>query len=289
MGRYQRCSRPGGHRPWKTYGANVPQVVFLRSPHRCRSLYRNGFEELSPRVHGGSGQADLLFSYSFREDTMPRACSICERRERQQIDQAGLTGASYRDIARRFGASHSAVHRHSQHVSKAIAAAVEEDPAAYGRAVLAQVRNLTERSVRMIDRAESEGDRRDPRGQKLPRIDREAPGARGRAPCPRAQRRSHRAGEAAPGRDRGNASGVADGAQRCSEVASDEPRIQASSRRRPGCGSIRLGTGESGIGRATPSSPYHKRAVLIRPILTSKCDASRRATTIRALTSLRGR
>ena len=43
---------------------------------------------------------------------MLRACSICTHPQRQAIDQALMAGVVFRNIARRFGTSTTAVHRH---------------------------------------------------------------------------------------------------------------------------------------------------------------------------------
>lgn len=43
---------------------------------------------------------------------MPRPCSVCTHPQRQAIDQALIAGAVFRNIARRFGTSTTAVHRH---------------------------------------------------------------------------------------------------------------------------------------------------------------------------------
>ncbi len=91
---------------------------------------------------------------------MGRPCSVCTNPRRKEIDEALLTGTPYRDIARRFQTSTAAAHRHSRHVQNALAAVASEDPVAYGRTVLAQVRILTERAVRILDRAENEGELR---------------------------------------------------------------------------------------------------------------------------------
>jgi len=45
-------------------------------------------------------------------------------------------------------------------VKRAVAAATDESPAEYGRAILAQVRTLGDRAVRILDRVEEAGDLR---------------------------------------------------------------------------------------------------------------------------------
>jgi hypothetical protein len=43
---------------------------------------------------------------------MPRRCTVCDHPERRSIDEALVTGAPYRSVAKRFGLSESAVYRH---------------------------------------------------------------------------------------------------------------------------------------------------------------------------------
>ena len=89
---------------------------------------------------------------------MAQQCTICTHSRKSEIDRAALDGTSYRDIARNFRTSHSAVHRHSRHIQKGVVAVSEQDPVAYGRAILAQARALGERAIAILDRAEEEGD-----------------------------------------------------------------------------------------------------------------------------------
>ena len=50
---------------------------------------------------------------------MPQTCSICKHASRGEVDQALLSGEAYRNVARRFEASESAVFRHSKdHISQ---------------------------------------------------------------------------------------------------------------------------------------------------------------------------
>jgi hypothetical protein len=43
---------------------------------------------------------------------MPRMCTVCDHHERHDIDEALVTGAPYRSVAKRFELSESAVYRH---------------------------------------------------------------------------------------------------------------------------------------------------------------------------------
>ena len=92
---------------------------------------------------------------------MPRACSVCRHLQRAAIDRLLLSGtSSYARTAERFALSRSALHRHTRHIQRTVAAVAAEDPVAYGRTILAQVRGLSERALRLLDRAEAEGDLR---------------------------------------------------------------------------------------------------------------------------------
>jgi hypothetical protein len=43
---------------------------------------------------------------------MPRRCTVCDHPQRHSIDEALVTGAPYRSVAKRYGLSGSAVYRH---------------------------------------------------------------------------------------------------------------------------------------------------------------------------------
>jgi transposase-like protein len=49
--------------------------------------------------------------------SMPRRCTVCDHPEKHSIDEALVSGESYRSVAKRFGLSESAVYRHkSEHL-----------------------------------------------------------------------------------------------------------------------------------------------------------------------------
>ena len=57
---------------------------------------------------------------------MPRTCTVCTHAKRSQVEQALVSGESYRDIARRFGVSKDALARHrSEHLPRELAKATE--------------------------------------------------------------------------------------------------------------------------------------------------------------------
>ena len=49
---------------------------------------------------------------------MPRTCSVCTAPSRNDVDRALAEGASFRNIARRFGTTASSVYRHNAHTAR---------------------------------------------------------------------------------------------------------------------------------------------------------------------------
>jgi transposase-like protein len=92
---------------------------------------------------------------------MPRRCTVCDHPERNGIDQALVTGASYRSVAKRFGLSESAVYRHkTEHLPAHLLKAKEVEEAARADDLLDQVRNLQAHALDILERAEKAGDLR---------------------------------------------------------------------------------------------------------------------------------
>jgi hypothetical protein len=92
---------------------------------------------------------------------MPRRCSVCDHPERQKVDEALVTGAPYRSIAKRFVLSESAVYRHKvEHLPARLAKAREAAEVAQADDLLAQVRDLQDRALAVLGRAESAGELR---------------------------------------------------------------------------------------------------------------------------------
>ncbi len=89
---------------------------------------------------------------------MARPCTVCRHPQRAEIDQALVAGASFRDVAGRFGTSKSALERHRrEHLSTAIARAYEEQAAAeatHGEALDALVCEQAARADRLFAEAE---------------------------------------------------------------------------------------------------------------------------------------
>src|SRR5215203_4427891 len=92
---------------------------------------------------------------------MPRRCTVCDYQERNGIDDALVSGAPYRSVARRFGLSESAVYRHkTEHLPARLLKAREAEEVAQADDLLEQVRHLQAHTLDILDRAEKAGDLR---------------------------------------------------------------------------------------------------------------------------------
>ncbi len=93
--------------------------------------------------------------------SMPRRCTVCDHSERHSIDQALVTGAPYRSVAKRFGLSESAVYRHkTEHLPAHLLKAREIEEATRADDLLDQVRHLQAHALDILERAEKAGDLR---------------------------------------------------------------------------------------------------------------------------------
>jgi transposase-like protein len=92
---------------------------------------------------------------------MPRRCTVCDHPKRHSIDEALVSGASYRSVAKRFGLSESAVFRHKkEHLPAQLLKAREVEEVAQADDLLDQVRHLQAHALGILDRAEKAGDLR---------------------------------------------------------------------------------------------------------------------------------
>src|SRR5829696_6885412 len=92
---------------------------------------------------------------------MPRRCTVCDHPESHSIDQALVTGAPYRSVAKRFGLSESAVYRHkTEHLPARLLKAKKVEELAQADDLLEQVRHLQARALDILDFAEKAGDLR---------------------------------------------------------------------------------------------------------------------------------
>jgi hypothetical protein len=92
---------------------------------------------------------------------MPRRCTVCDHPETHSIDEALVTGAPYRSVAKRFGLSESAAYRHkTEHLPAHLLKAREVEEVAMADDLLEQVRNLQTRALDILERAEKADDLR---------------------------------------------------------------------------------------------------------------------------------
>ena len=92
---------------------------------------------------------------------MPRRCTVFDHPQRHGIDEALVTGAPYRSVAKRFELSESAVYRHkTEHLPVHLLKAREVEEVAQADDLLEQVRNLQTHALDILERAEKAGDLR---------------------------------------------------------------------------------------------------------------------------------
>jgi len=86
---------------------------------------------------------------------------VCDHPERHSIDEALVTGAPYRSVAKRFELSESAVYCHkTEHLPAHLLKAREVEEVAHADDLLEQVRHLQARALDILERAEKAGDLR---------------------------------------------------------------------------------------------------------------------------------
>jgi hypothetical protein len=92
---------------------------------------------------------------------MPRRCTVCDHPQRHGIDEALVTGAPYRSVAKQFELSESAVYRHkTEHLPAHLVKAREVEEVAKADDLLEQVRYLQGHALDILERAERAGDLR---------------------------------------------------------------------------------------------------------------------------------
>lgn len=89
---------------------------------------------------------------------MPKACSLCASPRRDEIDAALLSGASFRDIAGRFGTSKSAAERHRSHVPERLALARRDAEVRSAETLAEKLSRLEDDLRRLLEKAEKDGD-----------------------------------------------------------------------------------------------------------------------------------
>jgi hypothetical protein len=92
---------------------------------------------------------------------MPRRCTVCDHPDRHSLDEALVTGAPYRSVAKRFELSESSVYRHkTEHLPAHLLKAREVEDVARADDLLEQVRHLQAHALDILERAEKSGDLR---------------------------------------------------------------------------------------------------------------------------------
>jgi hypothetical protein len=92
---------------------------------------------------------------------MPRRCTVYDYPKRYSIDEALVSSALYRSVAKRFQLSESAVYRHkTEHLPAHLLKAVEVEEAATADYLLDQVRSLQAHALGILERAEKSCDLR---------------------------------------------------------------------------------------------------------------------------------
>ncbi len=92
---------------------------------------------------------------------MPRSCTVCEHPGREAIDEALVGGASNRSLASLYDVSEAAVRRHkANHLPAKLVMAQAAEEVAQADTLLEQVRDLQERALDILDKAEEAGELR---------------------------------------------------------------------------------------------------------------------------------
>lgn len=87
-------------------------------------------------------------------------CSVCRHPDRRALEQAHVSGATLRELAKRYGKDKSTIHKHvSEHMPRAVreaAQAVEER--SHGDGILGELLALRDEARRLQGLAEGKGD-----------------------------------------------------------------------------------------------------------------------------------
>ncbi len=92
---------------------------------------------------------------------MPQVCSICRHAEKPAINAALIANEPYRLIAERYGTSPAALTRHkAEHLPASLAKAEEAKETALADDLLGQVKQLRNKAISILLKAEAAGDYR---------------------------------------------------------------------------------------------------------------------------------
>lgn len=87
---------------------------------------------------------------------MPGKCSICYHPEREEIEKALLSGASFRETGKRFNVSWQSVGRHQRdgHITSTLIQSKRATEIAQGDNLLSEISNLKKRGLKLLSQAE---------------------------------------------------------------------------------------------------------------------------------------
>lgn len=92
---------------------------------------------------------------------MSRNCTVCNHPQRAELDRLLVEGTPFRQMVEQFGTSLGALSRHkSEHIPAALLKVQEAQEIDYGRDLFAQMKDLSERTLRILAKAEASDDAR---------------------------------------------------------------------------------------------------------------------------------
>ena len=91
---------------------------------------------------------------------MPRKCTICEHPKVEEINKTLLETQNITKVAKQYGVNYHALYRHKDHIPAILAQAQEAQEVAKADSLLAQVTELRDKALSILDKAEQAGDLR---------------------------------------------------------------------------------------------------------------------------------
>lgn len=91
---------------------------------------------------------------------MPRKCTICEHPKVEEINKALLETQNIAKVAKQYGVNYHALYRHKDHIPAILTQAQEAQEVAKADSLLAQVTELRDKALSILDTAEQAGDLR---------------------------------------------------------------------------------------------------------------------------------
>jgi len=89
---------------------------------------------------------------------LARTCTICIHVDREKIDRLIVEGRSYRNIAKQFSLSDTAVYRHKAHLNRTLIKAKEAETVAHADNLLDQVKDLQAKALDILSKCEKSKD-----------------------------------------------------------------------------------------------------------------------------------